>query len=391
MFKIFLRELRRLATTPLYWFMLVGGPVFCTVLLTSLMHEGLPSELPVGVVDMDRTPTSRNLTRNIDAFQMCRVEAHFATANEARHAMQRGEIYAFYLIPEGTTRKLLAQQQPTVSFYTNPQYLVAASLTYKDMRMMSELMGGAATRSVLTARGVDSGQQMGMLQPIVIDCHPIANPSLNYNVYLSNILLPGILSLFFLFMTVYGIGIEIKEGTDDALMAEAAAGGTVGDWRTAARALFGKLAAQGLGMHVMAWLLMLYLYGALHFPCHCGLPVMLLVASLFVVASQGLGVLMICALPGLRMGLSFASLWGVISFSICGMSFPVMSMHPLLQWAAWLFPLRHYYMLYVNSALHGGCLASAFPHLASLLIMVSLPLLFLPRLRTILTTYRYVP
>ena len=95
MFKIFLRELRRLATTPLYWFMLVGGPVFCTVLLTTLMHEGLPSELPVGVVDMDRTPTSRNLTRNIDAFQMCRVEAHFATANEARHAMQRGEIYGF--------------------------------------------------------------------------------------------------------------------------------------------------------------------------------------------------------------------------------------------------------------------------------------------------------
>ena len=168
MFKIFLRELRRLATTPLYWFMLVGGPVFCAVLLTSLMHEGLPSELPVGVVDMDRTPTSRNLTRNIDAFQMCRVEAHFATANEARHAMQRGEIYAFYLIPEGTTRKLLAQQQPTVSFYTNPQYLVAASLTYKDMRMMSELMGGAATRSVLSARGVGNSQQMGMLQPIVI-------------------------------------------------------------------------------------------------------------------------------------------------------------------------------------------------------------------------------
>ena len=81
----------------------------------------------------------------------------------------------------------------------------------------------------------------------------------------------------------------------------------------------------------------------------------------------------------------------MISFSICGMSFPVMSMHPILQWAAWLFPLRHYYMLYVNSALHGGCLVSAFPHLATLLIMVSLPLLFLPRLRTILTTYRYVP
>ena len=50
--------------------------------------------------------------------------------------------------------------------------------------------------------------------------------------------------------------------------------------------------------------------------------------SLFVFASQGMGVLMICALPNPRFGLSFASLWGVLSFSICGMSFPAMAMHP---------------------------------------------------------------
>lgn len=389
MFKIFLRELRRLATTPLYWFMLVGGPVFCAVLLTTLMHEGLPSGLPVGVVDMDRTPTSRNLVRNIDAFQVCSVEAHFATVSEARQAMQRGEIYAFYYIPEGTTRKLLAQQQPTLSFYTNPQFLVAASLTYKDMRMMSELMGGAATRSVLTARGVDSGEQMGMLQPIVIDCHPIGNPSLNYNVYLSNILLPGILSLFIFFMTVYSIGIEIKEGTADTLMAEAAADGSGGRWLTACRALFGKLAAQGLVMHLMAWLLMFYLYGTLHFPCQCGMPVMLVVASLFVVASQGLGVLMICALPGLRMGLSFASLWGVISFSICGMSFPVMAMPAWIQGLAVLFPLRHYYLLYVNCALNGYPLANAWPFVLALVAFAILPLLLVRRFGHIMRHIAY--
>ena len=60
--------------------------------------------------------------------------------------------------------------------------------------------------------------------------------------------------------------------------------------------------------------------------------------SLFVFASQGMGVLMICALPNPRFGLSFASLWGVLSFSICGMSFPAMAMHPMLHGVSYLFP-----------------------------------------------------
>lgn len=391
MFRIFLRELRRLATTPLCWFMLVGGPLFCAILLTTMMQDGLPSDLPVGMVDMDRTSTSRNLSRNIDAFQICRVSGHYASVSEARKAMQRGEIYAFYYIPEGTTRKLQAQQQPIVSFYTNPQYLVAASLTYKDMRMMSELMGGAATRSVLKARGVGNEQLMGMLQPIVIDCHPISNPSLNYNVYLSNILLPGVFSLFFLFMTVYGIGLEIKENSADELMLSAAIDGRMTSPGTAFRALFGKLAAQGLVMHLVSWLLMAYLYGVLHFPCQCGLPVMLLIASLFVVASQGMGVLMICALPGLRMGLSFASLWGVISFSICGMSFPAMAMPEWVQGLTVLFPLRHYYLLYVNCALDGYPILNVWPFALALVGFALLPLLFVRRFGRIMLHTAYAP
>ena len=80
---------------------------------------------------------------------------------------------------------------------------------------------------------------------------------------------------------------------------------------------------------------------------------MLLVMFLGIIGAQGLGVFMFAMLPTLRMSLSFASLWGVISFSICGMSYPVMAMHPTLQGLSLLFPLRHYFLLYVNCALDG--------------------------------------
>lgn len=276
-------------------------PLFCTWLLTSLMDEGLPSEMPVGMVDMDNSVTTRSLASNLDAFQNTRIVERYASPAEATAAMRRGEIYAFYYVPEGTTRKLLRQEAPKVSFYTNNAYLMAGSLLYKDMRTMSELMGGAAARSVLFAKGATNGQAMAFLQPIVIDAHAIGNPVLNYNIYLSNVLLPGMLSLMIFFITVFSIGQEIKEGGGRALL--------ILSNGSPFKALYAKLAAQFVIFALVGVCIGLYLYGVLKFPCHCGIPTMLMLLVLMVLASQGLGVLMISALPNPRLGLSFASLW----------------------------------------------------------------------------------
>lgn len=383
MFSIFLRELRRLAVQPIYWFCMVIAPLFCYFFFTSLMHEGLPESLPLGVVDEDHTVTSRNLVRNLDAFQMTDVVKTYSNVTEARKAVQQGHIYGFYLIPQGTTSEVQSQRLPTISFYTNYSYLVAGSLLYRDMRTMSELASGAASRTVLYAKGATERQAMAYLQPVVIDMHAVGNPWLNYNVYLSNVIIPGMLGLFIFMITVYGLGTELKFNTADELMQRS--GGSV------IVAVTGKLIPQLLVFLLSGTLYVLYLYAYLHFPCHCGLARMWCIMALFVMACQGMGVFMFTMFPTLRLGLSFASLWGVISFSISGMSFPVMAMHPILQGIANLFPLRHYFLLYVNSALDGYPLANAWPFVLALLAFALLPWPCMFRLKKVLTTYRYEP
>lgn len=381
--KIARRELRRMASKPIYWFCMIAAPLFCFVFFTSLMAEGLPTDMPLGLVDNDNTTTSRSLARNLDAFEMTSIKEQYANVTEAREAVQRGDIYGFYYIPKGTTRKAKRQELPVVSFYTNYSYLVAGSLLYRDMRTMSELASGAASRTVLYAKGATERQAMAFLQPIVIDSHAINNPWLNYNVYLSNVILPGLLMLFIFMVTVFSIGTEVKHNT-------------VHDWLIMARgsmfhALAGKLLPQTLIFFLIGIAFAIGLYGVLHFPCHCGLPTMLLVMFLGIIGAQGLGVFMFAMLPTLRMSLSFASLWGVISFSICGMSYPVMAMHPTLQGLSLLFPLRHYFLLYVNCALDGYPLMNAAPYVVGLLLFASLPLLLLRRLKKMLLVVPYIP
>lgn len=381
--KIARRELRRMASKPIYWFCMIAAPLFCFVFFTSLMAEGLPTDMPLGLVDNDNTTTSRSLARNLDAFEMTSIKEQYANVTEAREAVQRGDIYGFYYIPKGTTRKAQRQELPVVSFYTNYSYLVAGSLLYRDMRTMSELASGAASRTVLYAKGATERQAMAFLQPIVIDSHAINNPWLNYNVYLSNVILPGLLMLFIFMVTVFSIGTEVKHNT-------------VHDWLIMARgsmfhALAGKLFPQTLIFFLIGIAFAIGLYGVLHFPCHSGLPTMLLVMFLGIIGAQGLGVFMFAMLPTLRMSLSFASLWGVISFSICGMSYPVMAMHPTLQGLSLLFPLRHYFLLYVNCALDGYPLMNAAPYVVGLLLFALLPLLLLRRLKKMLLVVPYIP
>lgn len=58
--------------------------------------------MPVGIVDQDNSATSRQLVHKLDAFQTTKVVAHYENMAEARHAIQKNEIYAFLLIPDGT-------------------------------------------------------------------------------------------------------------------------------------------------------------------------------------------------------------------------------------------------------------------------------------------------
>ena len=380
---LFKREFLRMAARPVYWFVMVIAPLGIYAFFVLLMQRGLPSELPIGLVDLDRTATTRSIARNLDAFQRTKITASYANISDARRAMQRGDIYAFFLIPEGTTRHANRQEQATVSFYVNYSYLIAASLSYQDLRMMSELASGAAARKILLAKGATEAQAIAYLQPVVMDTHPLNNPWLNYNVYLSNTIIPGMLLLFVSLLTAYSLGTEIKDGTAHEWMV--LAGGSI------KKAVWVKLVPQFTIFWLMGAVYVLLLYAVLHFPCHCGIPTMLGAMTMLILAGQGLGIFFFALLPSLRMSMSLCSLWGVLSFSMCGMSYSVMAMHPAVQGMSLLFPLRHYFLIYVNNALDGFPWQYATWNYLALFLFAFLPILLMPRLKYSVLNYKYVP
>ena len=102
--RISVREIRRLCSNPLYFFCMIVAPIGSLFFLMTLMQGGLPTNLPVAVVDLDNTPTSRRLIRQLDAFEQTAVTMQCASFEEARREMQKGNIYGIYHIPKGLTQ-----------------------------------------------------------------------------------------------------------------------------------------------------------------------------------------------------------------------------------------------------------------------------------------------
>ena len=195
-YDIMMRELLILRQNHIYRFCMVLFPILVIFFFTSMLDDGLPTNMPLGVVDMDNTTTSRSLIRRLDALQMSEVVEYYPSVAVARKAIQRNEIYGFIYIPKGTTEKLLASRQPKISYYYSNTTLAAGSMLMKDMKTISTLGSAGVGQGTMRAKGYTDQQIQTFLQPIKLDLHQIANPWSSYNVYLSSFMVPGIIMLF---------------------------------------------------------------------------------------------------------------------------------------------------------------------------------------------------
>lgn len=343
----------------------------------------MPHDLPIGLVDLDNSASSRLLARTLDNFDQSHIVAHYPSSLEARRAMQRNEIYGYFCIPKNFEKDANALCQPKLTLYMQYTYLLAGSLVYKDMKTTAALASASGLRNQLRAKGLPDDQAQFFLQPIVTDVHPTNNPQLNYAIYINNIIVPGILFLITFMLTVYIIGSEVKYRTAQHWLSTSN--------HSVLLALTAKLLPYTLLLFFMGCIIDTVFYTILQYPCNGPLIYMLFAMLITIIAAQAFGLFLFAVCPSLRLAMSISCLWGVISFSICGFTFPYMALYPSVKALSYLFPLRHYYLIYVTQALDGFSPIYAWQSYLALLCFILLPLPFLIRLKRNLIHIEYIP
>ncbi len=366
------RELRIMRNRPIYLLGSVVTVAFCAIFFLTFLKQGLPHDLPIGIVDLDNSSLSRNFSRQLDATQLGKVLKYDSFA-EAREDMQSGKITAVCVIPAGMYADVQASRRPTFTYYLNGLYFVGGALSYKNILTMINLADGAVQREVLRAKGVNENAIMGRIQPVNVDVHQIGNQFTNYGYYLTNIFLPGVLALTVVIILIYSLGAELKYGTSRHLLSTA--GGSMYN------ALFGKLVVYTTLFSVIGLILILLMYDWMHFPIKGSIWNMFLAIVLLVLASESVAIFIIGLLPIPRLALSIGALYSVLAFSMSGFTLPVETMPPYIQGLAEAFPLRHYFLFYSREVIFGTGFAGWWQEVIHLLIFLLLPSLVIYRLK----------
>jgi len=376
------REINRMTSRKLYFFAVLLFPVLSILFFASLFNEGVPTKMPIAIVDLDQTAASRKIVRNIDVTAPSCVIMSLQSESEALSELRTGNIYGFVVIPKNLQADILASKQPVISYYYHNGLLIAGGLMQNDLTYILHMISGGINIQKREAMGQQKDFIMSQVQPIQISTHQLFNPTANYSVYISTIVLPIMLQLFILLITVYSIGIEIKERTSRKWLQ--VSGKSI--WI----ALTGKLLPYTVIFSILMMFQNFILYRFIQVPMNTSIGWLIISSGLFVLAYQAIGVFCIGLLPLLRHAINLSAFYGILALTLCGFSFPIESMPPVFQYWAAGFPVRHFMHIFQSQILAGFEPKYALSSYLFLMAFLLLPLTIITRLKSALIYQNFI-
>lgn len=375
------REVDRLVHQPMYIMLMFVLPIISFAFFAMLFEDGVARDIPIAVLDEDHSSLSRKVVQMIDDTPTALVAYEVQDMDEAARLMREGHIYAAVQIPAFFEKDILSSRQTHIESYVSGANVTVNGVVSKDIQTAVATFTAGIQIQVLTKQGMTERQAMAQLMPVRFDRHVLFNPYMNYGYYLSPSFIPMMLMIFTILTTIFAIGTELKTATAREWLA------TGGD--SVSAALLGKMLPITAVMFTMSLVMLVIIFKIVGVPLNGSFGIMLVSGLLFVLSYQSIGVFIVSILSNLRLSLSIGGGYSVLAFTFSGLTFPIIAMWPAMQWLSRAFPFTYYTDIFVDQMLRGAPVVYSLPDMCYMSLFIVLPLLCLPRLRTICTEEKF--
>lgn len=350
MFVSFFKAVRKIYISHniVLWLVLLILPVATSSFMVDLFSAEIIQHVPIGIVKQDRSQLSDEIAMALKADPVLEVALECEDRSECEHAVVRGELQAFIVLPYDMERRALRLESPVIPVYSSGQNYLTNTFAVKEIRSVISTIG-----SNLFTKQMDD--------PVQVEIKSVGNNSGNYQGFLGLGLVTAIFHLAGILAAVYLFSFPFRDHRVREFLA--AAGGS--------RVILG--AATSIPLIAIQWLSMMAVYAY----AHKALAPMTF--DEFIVVSAGqLAMLLACSGAGaafvgitgnMRMSSSVAGVIAGPAFAFAGQTFPVMAMPFAVRCFAFLLPLTH--ILKVQSTMLLGSVgkAHAWESIAILLCM----------------------
>ena len=361
------RELRYLGRQPWDLALLAWFPAASLALLLWMFSAGVPTGLPIAVVDQDHSTGSRELIRRMASMRGLAVTVQPSSLEAARSAVRSGAVYGIVHIPAHWERDRLRNAPQPVVLYDNAQFSLVAGIIGGDVR--------AAVTSMVVEHLIASEARFGggfaqaamRLNGVQADLRTLFNPSLSYEAYFAGMLLPVVLHLFCVIAAVSALGREFRDRTVDAWLDSA--GGSL------PRALIGKFAPVVVVYLLLSLGIVTTFAGWRGWPPAGSLVLWMVAITVLMIVSIAIAIMLVGLTINLRRALSLTGFYVATGLAFSGFSYPRAAMGEVAQWWGGLLPYTHYLPVQQGQWL-GGASAGAWAHgMVPLLAFIAVPLL----------------
>ncbi len=139
--------------------------------------------MPIVALDLDNSPTSRQLRARIDAADTTMIAAQAPDMATARQMLMAREVTAIVVIPAGFERDLLAGRQAPIAAYGDASYFLPFNATMTAISTAARGLGAEITIGRMVASGTNTNTAIAQSQPLAISAVALFNPQGGYASY----------------------------------------------------------------------------------------------------------------------------------------------------------------------------------------------------------------
>jgi len=177
--------------------------VFAYPLIYSIAYKNnVVRDIPVTVVDLDNSASSRQMIRMLDATKEISVAREVGSLHEARQIFWDGNSKGVILIPNGFEKELLRGSQTSVSVYCDASYFLIYKETLSGTIQATGTLSAGVEIKHLMAMGVGEELAIQQRDPMSSRFYNLYNPAGSYGSYV----MPGIILIILQQTLLIGIG-----------------------------------------------------------------------------------------------------------------------------------------------------------------------------------------
>ena len=302
------------------WMILTVLPVGVSVFMLEMFSSEIVQHVPIGIVKQDDSELANKLEMALRSSPVLDVKVLCHDMSECEHAVIRGDLQTFVVLPYDLDRRALRLETPVIPVYSSGQNYLTNMFATKEIRAVITDVG----EKLFTA---------SFENPVKTEIHSVGNIEGNYQGFLALGLVSAMFHLAAMLVAVYIASFPLRDRSVREFYQSAER-----SWLTLAVASF-------VPMTIIVWLEYMGCYAYTHrmlMPMGFEEFVMVSVAQfLMVVSCVGAGMAFVGITGVMRIATGVSGVIGGPAFAFAGQTFPVMAMPFAVRCFAFVLPLTH--------------------------------------------------